>query len=414
VSSTARDEDETVEGTGAAAAAGTTADDPDGDGPDGTPGSGADPDVVEVAVGPGGDDRAPLSRSALNEGLAHLRALHERDRRPDEGLRERKKRLTRQAISDTATWMFVERGFDEVRVSEVAAEAGVSEKTVFNYFPTKESLVFDRTDDLLAGVRAALTDRGPDESPTQAFVAFIERETAHFDELGADFRPMFLAFVRMIEATPSLRAVRRQISVQLVEVARDALAASVGVDPRDPEPFVAAQALMGLWEVQIASRQRHIREGIPVGELRDAVMGDVRRAARLLDTGLWSFNQVAQGASARSQLADAGKAANEARKQVFEALRQARAAWSELRTAHDDTHRACDGPWWDRRTDDEAPEDDRREAQRDRRRAASARRLGLVRLAREEAEARGQTKKAEKLAEAERRMVEEDARRGLS
>jgi hypothetical protein len=76
--------------------------------------------------------------------------------------------------------------------------------------------------------------------------------------------------------------------------------------------------------------------------------------------------------------------------------------------------RGCAGPGWPRPTDDEAPDDDRREAQRDRRRAASARRLGLVRLAREEAEARGQTKKAEKLAEAERRMVEEDARRGLS
>ena len=325
MSPTARDEDEAVDGAG------------------------GDPDVVEVPIGPGADEVAPLSRSALADGLAHLRALHEAERRPDEGLRERKKRLTRQAISDTATWMFVERGFDEVRVAEVAAEAGVSEKTVFNYFPTKESLVFDRTDDLVAGVRAALTDRGPDESPTQALVAFIERETAHFDQLGADFRPMFLAFLRMIESTPALRAARRQISVQLVEVARDALAASVGVDPRDPEPFVAAQALMGLWEVQIVSRERHIRAGVPVGELRDVVMEDTRRAARLLETGLWSFNQVAQGASARSQLADAGKAANEARKQVFEALRQARAAWSELRAAHDDAHGACDGPWWDRR-----------------------------------------------------------------
>ena len=61
-----------------------------------------------------------------------------------EGLRERKKRLMRQQLSDTATAMFLERGFDEVRVAEIAAACGVSEKTVFNYFPTKEALVLDR------------------------------------------------------------------------------------------------------------------------------------------------------------------------------------------------------------------------------------------------------------------------------
>ena len=45
----------------------------------------------------------------------------------------------RQQLSDTATDMFVQRGFDAVRVSEIAAACGVSEKTVSNYFRTKES-----------------------------------------------------------------------------------------------------------------------------------------------------------------------------------------------------------------------------------------------------------------------------------
>src|SRR6478752_8243526 len=76
-----------------------------------------------------------------------------------EGLRERKKRLMRQQLSDTATRMFLERGFDQVRVAEVAEACGVSEKTVFNYFPTKESLVLDRLDTTLAAVRTAFADR---------------------------------------------------------------------------------------------------------------------------------------------------------------------------------------------------------------------------------------------------------------
>src|SRR5260370_7358464 len=67
-----------------------------------------------------------------------------------EGLRERKKRLMRQQLSDTATQMFMERGFDAVRVTEIAGACGVSEKTVFNYFPTKESLILDPLDSTMA------------------------------------------------------------------------------------------------------------------------------------------------------------------------------------------------------------------------------------------------------------------------
>jgi AcrR family transcriptional regulator len=278
-------------------------------------------------------DRVLPSRELIAKALAHIRELHELEDRPDEGLRERKKRLTRQHISDVATWMFIARGFDAVRVAEVAAEAGVSEKTVFNYFPTKESLVFDREDETVESIRDALTRRGAGESPTEAIVGFIERETAHLDVLPEEYRPLFLQFVRLIDETPALQTAHRRLAARMVEVTRQALAESAGVDPRDPEPFVAAQALMALWDVQTESREQHIRDGTPMGALGAAVLADVRRAARLLDTGLWSFNQVAQGVSARPQLSHAAKAADEARKQVFEALRQARSAWSDLRDA---------------------------------------------------------------------------------
>jgi AcrR family transcriptional regulator len=277
----------------------------------------------------------PLSRELIAQAMARVRELHERDVRPDEGLRERKKRLTRQHISDTATWMFCARGFDHVRVAEVAAEAGVSEKTVFNYFPTKESLVLDREDELVAGLREALTDRGPGVSPTQAMVAFIERQCAEFDRVDEELRPLFFAFARMLDDTPALRTAQQELSSRFVAVAREALAESIGVDPRDPEPFVAAQSLVTLWEVFAGSRRRQILDGVPIGQHAAAVLSDVRRAARLLETGLWSFNSIAQGSTDRPQLAEAAKAANEARKQVVEALRQARAAWAEARRLHE-------------------------------------------------------------------------------
>ena len=93
---------------------------------------------------------------------------------PVEGLRERKKRLMRQQLSDTATRMFVERGFDAVRVSEVAEACGVSEKTVFNYFPTKESLVLDRLEVTMASVRAGLAE--PGVPPVEAALRILDGE----------------------------------------------------------------------------------------------------------------------------------------------------------------------------------------------------------------------------------------------
>src|ERR1700754_5119358 len=67
-----------------------------------------------------------------------------------EGLRERKKRQTQEAIAGAAMELFLEHGFDAVTVADVARAADVAEKTVFNHFPTKEDLVFFRSDDRLA------------------------------------------------------------------------------------------------------------------------------------------------------------------------------------------------------------------------------------------------------------------------
>jgi len=80
------------------------------------------------------------------------------------GLRDLKKQQTRTAIADTALRLFMKRGFDHVTVAEVAEAAGVSEKTVFNYFPSKEDLFFDEVDEREAALVAAIRERRPDES----------------------------------------------------------------------------------------------------------------------------------------------------------------------------------------------------------------------------------------------------------
>jgi AcrR family transcriptional regulator len=212
---------------------------------------------------------------------------------PDEGLRERKKRLMREQLSDTATAMFLERGFDAVRVAEVAGACGVSEKTVFNYFPTKESLVLDRLETTMASLRAGLAD--PEIPPVQAALRILDRELSGMTGLLAGHddperaAQAIMRFGDLIRTTPSLRAYQSDMMNQFVLVAAEILAVRAEMNPDDPEPQIAARALLGLWHVQAESLRKHLAGTVAPAKVRDLVTADVRRAARLIDGGLGSF-----------------------------------------------------------------------------------------------------------------------------
>ena len=272
------------------------------------------------------------SMAAIMRRVRRTQETWYRREHPDEGLRERKRRLTRQLISDAATALFASRGFDEVKVAEVARRVGVSEKTIYNYFPTKESMVLDTTDEMVEGLAAALRERAPEETITEAVVRSLASQTSRFDVDADALAEMMPAFVAMIEQTPALHAAWLEVNARLADVATDELARQAGVDPRDPEPLIAGRALVGLVDVGMRSRVRHIQDGVRGDELNEKVQQDVRRAARLLDTGLWAFNLPASR-RARNQAAEAARAADEARRQVVTALREARAAWDEARSA---------------------------------------------------------------------------------
>jgi AcrR family transcriptional regulator len=210
---------------------------------------------------------------------------------PVEGLRARKKRLMRQQLSDTATRMFLERGFDAVRVSEVAEACGVSEKTVFNYFPTKESLVLDRLDATMASLRTGLAE--PAVPPVEAALRILDHELSGMTSwLTGQDAPVQAAqairrFGDLIRATPSLRAYQSDMMDQFVSVAAEILAARASMNADDPEPQIAARALLGLWHVQAESLRKHLSG--PLAQIHEMVTADVRRAARLIEGGLGSF-----------------------------------------------------------------------------------------------------------------------------
>jgi len=209
------------------------------------------------------------------------------------GLRERKKRLMRQQLSDTATRMFLERGFDAVKVTEIAEACGVSEKTVFNYFPTKESLILDRLEGTVTSLRAGLADTAT--TPAEATLRILDDELDGIASwLAAQDDPsqaaaMIRRFGVLIQATPSLRAYRSDMMDQFVAVAAGILAERAAISAEDPEPQIAATALLGLWRIQFRSLTRYLDGTRTPEQVRQAVTGDVHRAARLIGTGLNSL-----------------------------------------------------------------------------------------------------------------------------
>jgi AcrR family transcriptional regulator len=209
---------------------------------------------------------------------------------PVEGLRERKKRRMRQLLSDTATRMFVERGFEAVRVAEIAAACEVSEKTVFNYFPSKEALLLDRLDGTVESVQAALADRSV--APVPAVLAILADElhgmTSMLDQAedSAALIEQYRQVGALIQSTPALRAYQNSLMDQVTAVAAGILAERAGLEPQAPEPQIAATALLGLWAVQYRALGQYLDETRTPAQINEAVTADVRRAAALIEGGL--------------------------------------------------------------------------------------------------------------------------------
>src|SRR4051794_24040779 len=124
------------------------------------------------------------------------------------GLRERKKAATRQAISDVATRLFEARGFEAVTVAEIAAAANVSAKTVFNYFPAKEDLFFDAED----AVRDALVAAVPDVRPLLLDGPILGSLECRWEDFHGELYERMRAWTATEYASPALRARRLVIT----------------------------------------------------------------------------------------------------------------------------------------------------------------------------------------------------------
>jgi len=189
------------------------------------------------------------------------------------GLRERKKANTRLAISNVATKMFIERGFDDVTVAEVAAAADVSVATIFNYFETKEELFFDREGETIEAQRRFICERKAGETiPSVLHREFLAAIDAGVPELMLN-GPSFL---RTIEGSSALRA-RVRLGFEKAEaLLAETLAEETVAAAGDPTPELVAAMLVAI--------QRTLMESAAAAALRgDAVVSTKRRLRQACD-----------------------------------------------------------------------------------------------------------------------------------
>ena len=203
------------------------------------------------------------------------------------GLRQRKKRQTREAIADAARRLFRERGFDAVTVAEVAKAADVSEQTVFNYFRTKEDLFFSGMQTFEEQLVDAVRQRAPGESALGAFRrALLGRLVGLADPQAAD---AIASAARLIAASRTLQNRERAVLAQQTRALADALSDRPQPDEHRIEGLVAASALMGVH----AAVLEHVRvlalRGLRGAELVTAMEAEVVRAFDRLERGLRDY-----------------------------------------------------------------------------------------------------------------------------
>jgi AcrR family transcriptional regulator len=202
---------------------------------------------------------------------------------PPEGLRARKKRQTRAAIAAAAMDLFRSRGFDAVTIADIAAAADVSRKTVFNYFPAKEDLVFEAGQERRAALVQAIRERPAGASLVAPFRAVT---MDYLDHVAHDPIDATLAIPRLVAGSAALRNRLFLGWEEEAAVLAPVLAQEAGEPPSGVVPIVVARTLA--WTHRTVFRAAFMR--LLAGEDRAAVAADLRaeaaRAYDLLETGL--------------------------------------------------------------------------------------------------------------------------------
>ncbi|MEU1181783.1 helix-turn-helix domain-containing protein [Streptomyces sp. NPDC005820] len=203
------------------------------------------------------------------------------------GLRERKKLQTAMRIYRTAVELFMERSFDEVSVQEIADASEVSKMTVFNYFGTKEDLVFRPMEEHFFDAARAVRERPSGESAVEAVRRqFLEMVEARDPAVGLHGEPFARRIRSVVMATPVLRERAYLLSEKGARELADLLTEETG------DATLAVIAAATITAARNALVEEHHRR-IDAGETVDAVAADAAARARsafaLVEGGLQDF-----------------------------------------------------------------------------------------------------------------------------
>ncbi|MYT25179.1 TetR family transcriptional regulator [Streptomyces sp. SID7760] len=171
---------------------------------------------------------------------------------PAPGLRERKKRRTRDALLRAALLLFVAQGYEQTTVDEITDAVDVSQRTFFRYFANKEEVAFAVQDLVESHFVAALRARPVSEGPLEALRRAVLDAWDTLDEALSEVVPvdLYMRTYQLIESTPALLAVHLRRSAELEERIALLIAEREGLDvDADPRPRVAVAAVSGVMRV---------------------------------------------------------------------------------------------------------------------------------------------------------------------
>ncbi|WP_214317167.1 TetR/AcrR family transcriptional regulator [Nonomuraea sediminis] len=209
----------------------------------------------------------------------------------EEGLRERKKRETRQRIADMAMGLFMIHGFDKVTVADVARAADVSVNTVFNYFGTKEDLFLDRQSEVGFLPSGVVHGRRPGESVVAAFrrdflQAIEERDWRYGLNDGSD------VFGRLVGDSPSLMARMRELEHERNTNLANTLAEVTDADPDDLTPQLVAAQILEATRLLSRNAVRRKLAGESWSEILPWLREQAEAVFDLLEKGIGDYGQV--------------------------------------------------------------------------------------------------------------------------
>ncbi|MFF2851371.1 TetR family transcriptional regulator [Streptomyces sp. NPDC058001] len=156
-------------------------------------------------------------------------------------LAQRKRQFVSNELTEAALQLLALKGFDTVTVDEIVATAGVSKRTFFRYFASKEDVVVQFLADMGTGMRAELADRPAGERPSQALLHAVSVPVA----ACADHSDRALRVVQLILRTPALLARFLERQAQWRDDLAAELAHRLELDP-DAELYPRLAAGMAL------------------------------------------------------------------------------------------------------------------------------------------------------------------------